>query len=222
VLCGVALPPRKECTKNFIETRDYGRSDSTFRSPEQTDIALFLADNAYVQWNRNLRNMAIIDGLNVRETARLMAIAFTAGADALIGCFDAKYFYLWWRPVHAIQRADTDGNPKTEPDPTWTALLTVNHPEYPSAHACFSTAVVEALAAYFGTNNFGGMLNSTTSGLTHPMRTYEKFKDIAREINDARVWAGLHWRHSTKDGGELGRKVATHVVHNFFRRAKRR
>jgi hypothetical protein len=214
---GPAPLTSREYTKDFIETRDYGRADSTIRSPEQTDVALFWAENAYAQWNRNLCTLAISDGLSVRETARLLAMAFTASADTLIGCFEAKYFYLWWRPVHAIPRADTDGNPDTAPDPTWTALLTVNHPEYPSAHACASTPIAKALKAYFGTDHFGGTLDSTTPGLNSPVRSYRKFSDIVREIEDARVWAGLHWRHSMEDGVKLGRKVAAHVFRHFFR-----
>ena len=203
--------------ENFIETRDYGRSNSTFRSPEQTDIALFWAENPYTQWNRNLRNIAIANQLNIPETARMMAMAFIAGADALIGCLEAKYFYMWWRPVHAIQRAGTDGNLDTDPDPTWTALLTVNFPEYPSAHACLSTGIADALTAYFGTNNFSVTLDSTMPALLAPVRTYRKLNDVTREVDDARVWGGLHWRNSMKEGDKLGRKVAAHIVRHFFR-----
>ena len=214
---GPAPLASNEYAENFIETRDYGRSNSTFRSPEQTDIALFWAENPYTQWNRNLRNIAITNQLNIAETARMMAMAFTADADALIGCLEAKYFYMWWRPVHAIQRAGADGNLDTDPDPTWTALLTVNFPEYPSAHACLSTAITDALTAYFGTNNFSVTLDSTMPALFAPVRTYRKLNDVAREVDDARVWGGLHWRNSMKEGDKLGRKVAAHIVRHFFR-----
>jgi hypothetical protein len=60
-------------------------------------------------------------------------------ADATIATFDAKYTYSFWRPVTAIRAADTDGNPATDLDPTWTPLIvTPAHPEYPSAHSIIS------------------------------------------------------------------------------------
>src|SRR2546425_2706158 len=139
----------KGYTKDFIETRDFGRADSTVRTPEQTDIAYFWSEHAYVHWNRNLIRLAISSSLNVRETSRLFAMAHTAAADAIIAGFHAKYLYRFWRPRTAIPRADTDDNPDTEPDAIWTPLLTVNHPEYPSAHGFYSTALTEAVRRYF-------------------------------------------------------------------------
>src|SRR4029453_19628338 len=95
--------------------------------------------------------LAADQGLDLVQTARMLAMAHAAGADALIACFDAKYTYWFWRPYQAILRADTDGNPATEADTTWRPLRgTPNHPEYPSGHACHSTAVAAARAAFLG------------------------------------------------------------------------
>jgi hypothetical protein len=207
-------------TEDFIETRDYGRSNSTFRSAEQTDVAYFWSEHAYVHWNRNLIGLAITRGLNVRETARLFAMAHCSAADAGIAGFEAKYFYRSWRPRTAIPRADTDGNPDTDADPTWTPLLTVNHPEYPSGHGFFSTALTDAVAAFFGTNKVTWTLTTSKAAvpqLVENMRTYYDMNALMREIDDARVWAGLHWRHSMRHGDQVGRKVASHVTDNFFR-----
>ena len=140
-----------EYAQDFNEVKDLGRVDSSVRSAEQTAVALFWTDHDIPQWNRNLLRLADARGLTAIETARMLAMAHVAGGDAMIGCFDAKYHYLSWRPLHAIQRADTDGNPHTVPDPTWQPLLpTPNHPEYPSAHACHTTAIAEALESFFG------------------------------------------------------------------------
>ena len=207
-------------TKDFVEVRDYGRSDSAIRSPEQTDIAYFWSENAYVHWNRNLVGLAVSYGLNLRETARLFAMAHTAAADALIAGFEAKYYYAYWRPRTAIPRADTDGNPDTDVDPTWTPLLTVNHPEYPSAHGFLSTALTDAVGAFFGTNRITWTIVTSKSAVPQIVlteRTYDDLNGIMREIDDARVWAGLHWRNSMRDGDWIGRKVASHVVQHFFR-----
>jgi hypothetical protein len=206
--------------RDFNEVREYGRVDSVVRSFEQTDIAYFWSENAYVHWNRNLVGLAVSYSLDLRETARLFAMAHTAAADALIAGFEAKYYYTYWRPRTAIPRADTDGNVDTDADPTWTPLLTVNHPEYPSAHGFLSTALTDAVSAFFGTNNITWTIVTSKSAVPQVVqteRTYDNLNVITHEIDDARVWAGLHWRNSMRDGDRIGRRVARHVVRHFFR-----
>jgi hypothetical protein len=187
------------------EVAAYGRADSAVRSAAQTETARFWAENAFVQWSRTLRHLAASRRLGTPAAARMLGLAHVAAADAIIGCFDAKYHFLFWRPVHAIARADTDGNPATTPDPTWLPLLTVNHPEYPSAHACWSYAVAGALLGFFRTDRIPLTMTSTVTGTS---RTYPRLTDTAREVLDARVWAGLHFRNSMRDGARLGRRVA--------------
>jgi PAP2 superfamily len=206
-------------TEDFIETRDYGRFDSTFRSPEQTDIAYFWQA---ADVHRGVIDLAVTHGLNVRDAARFFALVYTAAADANIAGFETKYFYRHWRPRTAIPQADTDGNPDTDPDPTWVPLLTVNHPEYPSAHSYSSTAFTDTIARFFGTNKVTWTLTASKAvipQLVQTERTYRDMNSVMREIDDARVWAGLHWRHSMRHGGQIGRKVAKHVFDNFFRPA---
>ena len=210
----------KRYTRDFIEMRDYGRSDSAIRTPEQTDIAYFWSENGYAHWNRNLFNLVVSNDLTLPETARLLAMVYTAAADALIVGFEAKYFYRWWRPRTAVPRADTDGNDDTDADPTWTPLLQVNHPEYPSAHAFVSTAVTDAVAAFFRTDRVTWTIVTSKAAVPQLVRTERTYHDLdamMREIDDARVWAGLHWRHSMHDGAQIGHRVAHHVVRKFFR-----
>src|SRR5262245_1236049 len=207
-------------TTDFIEVRDFGRATSAVRTPEQTDVAYFWSENAHAHWNRNLIDLAISYGLSVRETARLFAMAHTSAADAVIAGFEAKYSFRAWRPRTAIPRADSDGNPQTDPDLTWVPLLTVNHPEYPSAHGFWSTALTDAVAAFFGTHRVTWTIKTSTTAvpqLIQAERTYDDLNAMMRDIDDARVWAGLHWRHSMRHGDQIGRKVARHVVTNFFR-----
>lgn len=207
-------------TENFIETRDYGRATSTVRTAEQTDIAYFWSEHAYVHWNRNLIKLAISRGLGVSDTARFFALVHTAVADAVIAGFEAKYFYRFWRPRTAIPRADTDDNPDTDPEPAWTPLLTVNHPEYPAAHGFWSTALTDAVARFFGTNKVVWTIETSRTSVPQVIqteRTYRNLNELMREIDNARVWAGLHWRHSTRHGAQIGRKVVKHVCDNFFR-----
>ena len=113
----------------------------------------------------------------------------------MIACFDAKYHYWFWRPYQAIPGADTDGNPDTTADPTWQPLATTpNFPEYPSAHACHSTAVVTALDAFFGTDQVPMTLDSRVTNTT---RHYHRLHDIVTYVDWARVLVGFHFRTPT-------------------------
>lgn len=96
----------------------------------------------------------------------------------------------------------------------------MNHPENPSAHGFWSTAVTDSVAAFFGTNKVAWTIVTSKSAVPQVVqteRTYDSLNALTREIDDARVWAGLHWRHSMRHGDQIGRKVASHVVQNFFR-----
>jgi hypothetical protein len=203
-----------EYAADLSQVKALGRVDSTVRTEEQTRTALFWTDHDIPQWNRNLVRLAAVRGLGPVQTARMLAMVHVAGSDAMIACFDAKYHYLSWRPLHAIRRADTDGNPETQLDPTWQPLrATPNHPEYPSAHACHSTAITVALERFFGTGAVSFSLDSLVTGET---RYYDRFKDVLEEVNRARVWAGFHFRNSDQEGCNLGRKVGRFVVESFF------
>lgn len=203
-------------TEDFIETRDFGRLDSNVRTPEQTDIAYFWQA---VDTHRGLTDLAISRALGIRDAARFFAMVYTAAADANIAGFEAKYFYRSWRPRTAIPRADTDGNPDTDADPTWKPLISVNHPEYPSAHSYSTTAITDTAARFFGTNKVAWTLTASRAAipqLVQTERTYHDLNALMREIYDARVWAGLHWRHSMMHGAQVGRKVSKYVSDNFF------
>lgn len=215
---GPAAFDTTQWVRDFNETKRFGRADSAIRLPEQTDVAWFWSEHAYIHWNRNLNALAISRGLNVRDSARMLALVHTASADAIIAGFEAKYHHRFARPRSAIPRADEDGNPYTVAEPGWKPLLTVNHPEYPSAHAFWTGALAASLDRYFCTDDLP--ITLTTSQDTVPQvvkaqRRYKGPRHIARELADARVWAGLHWRDSMKDGDRLGARVAHHVMAYF-------
>jgi hypothetical protein len=207
--------------EDFDEVKAYGRADSSVRTPEQTDVAYFWSEHSYVHWNRNLIGLAVARHLDVAEAARLFAMAHTAASDAIIAGLDAKYFYRTWRPRTAIPRAREDGNPRTEPDSTWTPLLSVNHPEYPSGHSFYSTAVTEAVARFFGTSDVPWTLVTSKEAVPQLVRTERRYNSLGAiidEVADARVWSGLHYRNTMAEGAELGRRVARHVLGGSFRR----
>jgi hypothetical protein len=199
-------------TEDFNEVKALGRIDSAVRTAGQTETARFWTEQAMVQWSRAVRNLALARRLDVAETARMMAMAHVAGGDSAIGCWQAKYYFNYWRPVHAIQRAATDGNPDTAPDPTWTHLIAGNHPEYPSGHACVTGGVTHGLAAFLGTDRVAIDIDSTVTGTT---RQFDRLRDIRAEVNLARIYGGLHFRDAMEDGEQLGRRTAREVARHF-------
>ena len=200
------------------DVEDLGRIDSASRTPEQTSQALFWTDHDIRQWNDGMLRLATARGLDLLQTSRMLAIAHVAGGDAMIACFDAKFHYWFWRPYQAIPLADSDGNPATVADPNWKPLgTTPNFPEYPSAHACHSTAVAGALGAFFGTDKVALTLDSRAPGVTARTRTYGRLHDVVKDVDRARVLVGFHFLSSDLQGTALGRAVGRYVARHYFR-----
>jgi hypothetical protein len=204
-----------EWAEQFNETKLYGHRDSQVRTAEQTTVARFWSSVPLIQYNGAYQQIALTRQLSAMETARLMVMGNMVGADALIGCFDAKYRYLFWRPVFAIPQGENDGNPNTVGDPGFVPLLgTPAHPEYPAAHGCVTPAQAEVFAKFLGTQHIGVTIPSTVPGI--PARYYANANDLTEEIINARVWAGLHYRGSGVAGADLGRKVAHWTLKRYF------
>ena len=199
---------------DYNQVKALGAASSSVRTPKQTEIALFWTENTAVQYARALRNLAGARGLDVVATARLFALVWTSSADALIGCWNAKYQYSFWRPVTAIRNGDIDGNPGTVPDPSWTPLAnTPAHPEYPSAHGCFTGGLATSLQQYFGDSRFTFVVSSTVTNSVHEFRSMTQ---LEQEVERARMYAGIHFHHSVVQGEDLGRKVAQQAFKDFF------
>ena len=204
--------------RDMNEVKEIGALNSATRTAAQTNIARFWQASALVIWNGALRQLALALDLDVSEAARDFALMNVAGADARIACWDAKYTYNFWRPVTAIQRADEDGNPATEGDPEWKPLIdTPNHPEYVSAHTTLSTAMATVLRLLF--DDDPGVAFTTMSP-TNPgyERHWTTFSDAVREVIDARVYSGIHFRSSDERGARLGRRVGRFAATHVFRR----
>jgi PAP2 superfamily len=204
--------------RDYNETKSLGAANGSTRTPEQTDLARFISDQPMLQWNRAWRGISVSQGLNLLDNARFFALLTTASSDALIACWDSKFFYNFWRPVTAIRAGDTDGNPLTVPDPNWIGVVvTPNHPEYPAAHGCFSGASCETLTSFFGTDNFNFTMDSLVPGLLQPVRHYTSFSQALQDILDARVYGGMHFRNSTQQGAIIGKQVSHFATRHFFR-----
>jgi PAP2 superfamily protein len=204
-----------EWAEEFNETKRLGSIGSSDRTPEQTTIALCLAEPALPMWNRVARSVSAQMNTGLIENARLFALLNLAMVDATIACWDNKYTYRFWRPVTAIRAADTDGNDSTEADPAWTPLRpTPLHPEYPSAHASFSGAAAKVLTSFFGDHvPFSTATSTCPAGV---VRSYDSFQAMADEIGESRIYIGFHFRSAIRHGANLGRQIGHWTFHRFL------
>ena len=149
-------------TRDFNESKAYGSLTSTVRTPDQTATALFFLGSSFIQFNAMLRDQATVRNLDIVDAARMFAAADMSVADGVITVWRAKYDYGLWRPITAINLADTDGNPDTIADPTWVPLITTPaYPEYPSGYNMFAATTTGALDELFHTDHLNLSLISS-------------------------------------------------------------
>jgi hypothetical protein len=201
--------------RDFNRTKDYGAHNSVVRTASQTEIGLFWTDNAATQYSRAFRGLIASQGLDTAAAARLAAMYSVAASDAGTACMNAKYHFAFWRPYTAIHDADTDANPDTVADPNWIPLaVTPGHPEYPANHGCVTEAVMDAMAEFFETDEIPFSVTSTVTGTMH---VFDSFEEVVREVDNARIYGGMHFHHSVKEGNRLGRMVTEFVLKHHFR-----
>jgi hypothetical protein len=192
--------------KEMREVFEIGSVTSSRRPPELTDAARFWMISGVQGWNPAARQASIAKQHALLANARTFALLNIAIADALIACFDAKYSYNTWRPVTAIRAGVGDIGPVADWLP---AIVTPPFPAYPSGHACAAGAAREVLEQIFGPDGHAIALTSATApGVTFH---YASFKAIADQIDDARIYGGIHVREDQEVGGELGRKVGRFI-----------
>ena len=201
----------------FREVKTYGGADSTRRTAEQTDYAIWWMEFAEGSVNRLARRLAIERRMPLWAAARLFALIGVVLYDGYVATWDAKYEYDHWRPYTAIRGAAADGNPGTTPDPGWESLRPAPpFPEYSSAHAAACGASFGVLADAFG-REVAFTMETTTAPPGMPTRTFASFEAAAAECADSRVRLGFHFRYATDAGLTLGRRIARHVVGHALR-----
>lgn len=203
----------KTYTNDYNEIKDLGWITDSSRTDEQSATARFWSPSASALWIANIRSMARSLDLDLLTAARFEAIAIAAVNNALIACWDAKYTYMFWRPVTAIRFGNTDGNSDTDPDLTWTPfIVTPSHPEYPAAHTTVGASALGFYTVWLDTDQFPLEFR----GLNGMVRNYTSVNEIHAEEGNARVWGGMHFRNSTEVGTAVGSKVgkytATHLL----------
>jgi len=212
-------PPNVKSGKyadEYDEVKSLGSLNSVARTPPQTEMALFFADNAVQYWNRTMRRIVVDQQMaDSGDIARMFALVETAMADSLIVAWNTKRYFNFWRPITAIHRGDADGNSRTVGDPAWTPyIVTPNYPEYVSGANSLNGAATNMLPNFFGTDELpnGFVMTST---FVHPNGTgpasprhYNRFSDAGDDIVDARIYEGIHFRSADEDGRAQGKHIA--------------
>jgi hypothetical protein len=209
----LALTSRRYA-REFDEVKSLGSLTSTERTADQTHAARYWAENPPATWSRIFRTLSAQEGLTLVENARLYAMLYMTATDALIGVWDDKAHWSFWRPITAIREAGGDANPRTQPQDGWTPLIAnPPYPEHPSGHTGLSGSIVKTLQQFFGTDEVG-WTDTNNAGLTRSFSTPSQAID---EIVDARVWSGIHFRTADVQGQRIGRHVANYRQGRYFR-----
>jgi len=225
-------PPYKVDTRkyaaDFNEVKSLGGDGVTTpsaRTADQTEIALFWWESSPLKWNRIARTVSAQEGLDLWDNARLFGLLNVALADGYIAMVSTKNHYDYWRPVTAIQEGDTDGNPATTGNPTWTPLRpTPADQDYASGHSIEGGAGAEVLKQFFGTDHVSFEdcsaslpAGSTCSDPSPILRSYSSFSQAAAENAYSRILIGFHFRKSVEEGTAYGRDIGKRAANLYFR-----
>ncbi len=208
------------------EVKSLGDINSTTRTVDQTQIALFWADGGGTStppghWNQIAIDVGLEQGQDLLENARMMALLNFALADAGIASWDAKYVYNIWRPIDGVRQADSDGNADTVQNGNWTPLITTpSFPSYTSGHSTFSAAAAAVLTDLFGTVAFTTRADVGSTGLWPPsddisglrVRSFTSFQQAAEEAGLSRIYGGIHFSFDNTAGRTAGNAVGQLVV----------
>ena len=174
---------------------------------------------AVATWNPAVAQATLRQQRSVSFNARLFALLNMAISDGVVAVIDTKYEYVFWRPETAIRMADLDGNPWTDADPGFVPYIAAPcFPTYGSAHAAASYAARAVAESLLG----GGETAMTLSSAAVPgvVLEYSAFEEITEDIDNARVYGGIHFRFDQRAGARQGRKIGAWIVHHHLRPAK--
>jgi hypothetical protein len=206
--------------RDYNEIKALGARNASTRTAAQTDIARFWEVTQPTIYHALVRGVAEQPGRDVARNARLFAAIAQGMDDALIAVFDAKYHYNFWRPFTAIRNGDIDGNDATQRDASWLPLIeTPMHPEYPCAHCILASTVGTILKADIGDGPMP-TLSTTSPTAKGAARSWTTIEDFVQEVNNGRIYDGVHYRNSTEVGAAMGRQVGARAVERYLRPGK--
>jgi hypothetical protein len=207
-----------EYAKTYNEVMTVGSINSTERPQDRANVALFYAASSPTQvFNQAIQQIAQERWHSLTENARALAVLNMAMNDSLVASFFNKYHYNFWRPETAIHAGDTDGNPKTDPDPSFAPFVTTPcFPSYPSNHGSAANSAAEVLKRIYGEG--GHFMTLSNPAVPDIVLQYTTFDQITDDISDARVYGGIHFRTDQVAGERLGKAIGRAVYKNNLRR----
>lgn len=204
-----------EYAEDLNEVKSFGSATSTTRTAAQTATAHFWNVNIANQMQAAMRGLITAKKLSIRDAAKLFALTNVSAGDAAISCWREKFDYGFWRPSTAIHEADKDGNAATTQDTAWLPLFAdPPYPEYPSGHACATSAHIKAMRLFAGTDAVTLTVPSFTTGVAD--RTYTSLNALRDEAFHARIWLGIHFRFSMEASTEIGFDTAKIVYRRLL------
>jgi hypothetical protein len=205
-------------TREYDEVKALGNAAA--HPNAQTNLARFWSGNFVAQWNEAARRIASAQQIGVGDNARLFALVNVAAADAAMAAWESKYFYNFWRPTTAIVQGDSDPNPRTAGDVTWTPLLgDPPYPDYVSGANSLTGAFTGMFQLFFGTDEMNFSVKSIPSQTGNLERFYTRFSQAAEEVVDARILLGIHFRSADEEARRLGNRIAHWAFQKFLRPA---
>ena len=198
-------------TRDYKEVKTVGGRDSTERPQDRADVVrMYATVGDAILWNPIARQLASARRSSLSQNARTFALLNMALSDAAVAVMETKYHYNFWRPETAIPAGGTDGNERTDPDSSYVPFIsTPCFPSYPSGHASTSYAAREVLERIFGRR--GHAIVVSTPALPDVILKYTRLRDITSDVDDARVYGGIHFRFDQDGGAEQGRQVGAYV-----------
>jgi PAP2 superfamily len=202
---------------DYEEVKALGGVISTNRPADRSDVARFYAAVLPMPlWPAAARQASAAQGKTLSENAREFAWLAMAVCDGLIASMEMKYHYSFWRPATAIREGETDGNPRTVPDGDWESFVfTPPYPSYPGNHATAAGAARAVLEHVYGRD--GHVITLTSQVVPDVVLHYTSWEQITDDIDDARIYGGVHFRFDQDAGARLGRQVGTYVLQNMLR-----
>jgi hypothetical protein len=204
-------------SRDYDEVMIVGSASSSERPEHRTEVARFFAVVSAVDaWNSAARQVLAAQRRSLSHAARTLALMNMAISDGLVSSMETKYFYQLWRPVTAIAGGAVDGNPHTDADSSWLPLVTTpSFPSYPSAHASASYAAREVAERLLGTQH--GRFELAHPGVPGVRLSYSSYRELTDDIDDARVFGGIHFRFDQDAGALQGRQVGAYVAGHHLR-----
>ena len=196
-------------TRDYAEVKAIGAKNSTARTADQTELANFYSDNLLLLMQRTLRTIVDTYSRDLGESARVMALANVAAADAAITAWNAKVHFNFWRPITAIREGENDGNQFTAGDPTWEPFITTpNYPDFTSGANNLAAAIMRTLELFFRSDRLPYTVETKAAAAVQKFRPYDSFSDLCKDMIEVRIYQGIHFRFADEVAYRTGVRAA--------------